>query len=68
MRGAAESEEIVYCSYMERTVAISVVECNRYSSKADPTLEDMQRIATLLRSDMKRLNIGFGKSKETTSK
>ena len=68
MRGAAESQEMVYCSYMQRTVTMSVVECNRYCSTVDPTLEDMQKIAVMLRSDMKRLNIGFGKSKETTSK
>ena len=67
-RGAADSEEHVYCSWMSRTVTICVTDCNRFRSSVDPDLEEMKAIAVMLRSDMKRLNVGFGKSKETTSK
>jgi hypothetical protein len=68
MRGAADSEEYVHCSWMERSVTICAVECNRFSSRVEPGLEEMKAIALTLRSDMRRLNVGFGKSKETTSK
>jgi hypothetical protein len=68
MRGAADSEEYVYCSWMDRAVSIRAVECNRFVSRVEPDLEKMKAIALTLRSDMKRINVGFGKSKETTSK
>jgi hypothetical protein len=67
-RGAADSEEHVYCSWMSRAVTICVVECNRFTSRVDPALEEMEEIAVMLRSDLKRLNVGFGKSRQTTSK
>lgn len=68
LHGAADSEEFIYCSWMDRAVTICAVECNRFVSRVEPDLEEMKAIALTLRSDMKRLNVGFGKSKQTTSK
>jgi len=60
-RGAAETEEHVYCSWMGRTVAMTVRECNRFDSTVDPTLEEMEGIALAVRGDSKRLKVGFSK-------
>ncbi len=63
IRGPVESEEVVYCTWMERNVPFKVTECNRYISACRPSLWDMKRIAFVLNdASPKRLNIGFDKS------
>lgn len=57
-RGAA-AEELVFCSWMSAPVKISVTDCNRFDSTVDPTLEQMEEIAFLIKNPRKRLNVGF---------
>jgi hypothetical protein len=59
LRGASESEELVYCNEMMRPVAIQVVECNRYKEGGTPSLWDMRQIAWVLNTDPNRQKIGF---------
>src|SRR4051794_35449753 len=63
-RGAAASDEHVYCTIMERGVRTRVVECNRYTDRSSPSLWDLQQIAWVLRTDSKRQKLGFVHSKD----
>ena len=58
-KGAAESDEQVYCLVIERDVKTWVVECNRYVDRTLPPLWEMHQIAWVLRTDSKRHAIGF---------
>jgi len=64
LRGAAESEEYVYCSLVEKPIAIRVTECNRYANRTQAPLWAMQEIAWVLQTDAKREKIGFLSNKE----
>jgi hypothetical protein len=64
MRGAAESEEHVHCSLMEKPLRMRVTECNRYIDRTQPPLWAMKEIAWVLESDSKRQKIGFVTAKE----
>ena len=64
MRGPADSEESVYCSFMERSIRMRVTECNRYLDRAHPALWAMKEIAWVLEADSKRQKIGFITAKE----
>ena len=63
-RGAADSDEHVYCLVTGRDVATRVVECNRYVDRHKPSLWDMRQIAWVLRTDSNRQRIGFIRAKE----
>lgn len=63
-RGAAESDEHVYCTVIERQVQTRVVECNRYVYRTRPSLWDLRQIAWVLRTDSKRQPIGFVRAAE----
>jgi hypothetical protein len=63
-RGAADSDEHVYCTLIEREVRTRVVECNRYTDRNQPSLWDLRQIAWVLRTDAKRQKIGFIRAKE----
>jgi hypothetical protein len=63
-RGAADSDEHVYCLVTERDVATRVVECNRYVDRNKPSLFDMRQIAWVLRADSSHQRIGFIRAKE----
>lgn len=63
-RGAADSDEQVYCTVIEREVRTRVVECNRYIDRTRPSLWEMRQIAWVLRTDHKRQQIGFVRAKE----
>ena len=64
MRGAADSEEYVFCSVLKRSIAIRVTECNRYEDRAESPLWAMKEIAWVLHIDSKRQKIGFQSAKE----
>jgi hypothetical protein len=64
LRGAADSEEYVYCSLVEKTIGIRVTECNRYSDRGQAPLWAMKEIAWVLQVDSKRQKIGFMNAKE----
>jgi hypothetical protein len=63
-RGAADSDEHIYCLVTEREVSTRVVECNRYVDRTKPSLWDMRQIAWVLRTDSTRQRIGFIRAKE----
>jgi len=63
-RGAADSDEQVYCMVIERDVRTRIVECNRYVDRTLPSLWDMKQIAWVLRTDSKRRQIGFVRAKD----
>jgi len=63
-RGAAESDEHIYCLVTGREVSTRIVECNRYVDCNKPTLWDMRQIAWVLRTDSTRQQIGFIRAKE----
>jgi hypothetical protein len=64
MRGAANSEEHVFCSLMDKAIQMRVTECNRYVDLAQPALWAMKEIAWVLEADSKRQKIGFISAKE----
>lgn len=59
MRGPAESEEVVYCHYLDKPITLQVVECTNYQDKSKPTLGEMKTIAWMLRTDRTGHKIGF---------
>ena len=63
-KGAAESDERIYCIFMERDIKTRVVECNRYVDRSQPSLWEMRQIAWVLRNDPQREAIGFIRAKE----
>ena len=63
-KGAAESDERIYCTIMERDLETRVVECNRYVDCSQPSLWAMKQIAWLLKTDSKREAIGFVRAGE----
>lgn len=63
-RGAAESDEHIYCSFIRREVKMRVVECNVYSDRLQPSLWDLKQIAWVLDTDSKRTQIGFLRAHE----
>lgn len=58
-RGAAESEEFVFCMRMKSRVTSRVTECNQYVDRAEPPLWALKEIAWVLQVDSKRQKIGF---------
>ena len=62
-RGAAESDEQIYCTIIQREVRNRVVECNRYIDRTQPSLWDLRQIAWVLDTD-KRQRIGFVRVQE----
>jgi hypothetical protein len=58
-RGAAESEELVFCLRMERRVAARVTECNQFVDRTRPPLSALKKLAWVLQTDSKRKKIGF---------
>ena len=63
-RGAADSDEHVHCTIVEREVRTRVVDCNRYTDRTRPSLWDLQQIAWVLRTDSKRQKLGFVHAKD----
>ena len=63
-KGAAESDERIYCTIMERDLETRVVDCNCYVDRSQPSLWAMKQIAWVLRTDSKRQEIGFVRAKE----
>ena len=63
-RGAAESDERIYCTTIRGEVENRVVECNRYEDRGQPSLYHLSQIAWVLRTDTKREKIGFIRAKE----
>jgi len=64
LRGPADSNERVFCSWIERPIDMRVTECNRYVDRTQPPLWAMTEIAWVLHTDSKRRKVGFLSAKE----
>lgn len=63
MRGAAESQEKIYCGEIGQFLNIRVVQCSDFKDRRDKDLYDMREAAWILSTDRKK-KIGFTPSKE----
>jgi len=62
IRGPRVGDEVVECnqlSIFNRRVSFPVTSCSDYRGRTPPSLEDMQAMAWVLRSDPRRNQIGF---------
>jgi hypothetical protein len=59
VRGASQSEEVIECSRVEKAINFAVKFCTKYSDRAMPSLDHMEDIAWILRTDVKRKQVGF---------
>jgi len=66
IRGARLSEEIISCAQLDdgTRVPFAVTSCSGYSDRSRPSLWHLEDIAWILRSDPKRKQIGFVRSRD----
>ena len=62
--GTSARHEIIECSVLEARITFPVTFCNRYVHRSHPTLWEMEDIAWILRTDARRAQIGFVRSKD----
>lgn len=64
--GARQSDQIIACGRLDRNDRITfvVTSCTGYSDKSMPSLYHMEDIAWILRSDPKRKQMGFVRSRD----
>jgi hypothetical protein len=69
IRGAKLEDEIVEChqlSYRNQRVPFRVISCTRYGDRRQASLQEMEQIAWVLRSDPHRNHVGFVRSSRLT--
>ena len=61
VRGTRMSEEVIECSRIneDRRITFAVKSCTKYSDRSMPSLDHMEDIAWILRTDVKRHQVGF---------
>lgn len=66
INGPRQSDQVVVCGRLEKDDRISfiVTSCTGYSDQSLPSLYHMEDIAWILRSDPKRKQMGFVRSRE----
>jgi hypothetical protein len=67
VKGSSQRHEIVECDRLSMgrgRITFAVTSCSAYGDKREPTLRDMEDIAWVLRSDPKRKDIGFVRSRD----
>ncbi len=66
IRGARFSEEVIECSQLreDTRVNFAVKTCSIYSDRSMPSLAHMEDIAWILRTDVKRKQLGFVRSSD----
>lgn len=64
MRGAAESQESIYCHNIGEFLRNRVVQCSSYKCQTDTSLSDMRESAWILSTDKAKNKIGFQPVKE----
>lgn len=65
--GSRPSDEIIECSHLSDghgRITFRVSSCSAYNDRRMPSLSDMEDIAWVLRSDAKRREIGFVRSRD----
>ena len=67
VRGTRLSEEVIECSRIDEDhrIAFAVKFCNRFSDRSLPSLDHMEDIAWILRTDVKRHQVGFVKPSDS---
>lgn len=58
IRGTSRHQDFTDCPYAGR-ISFPVMSCSRYVDKRRPSLEDMEEIAWVLCTDLKRRKVGF---------
>ena len=69
IHGAKLQDQIVECdqlSYRNRRVLFPVVSCTRYSDRRLASVQEMEALAWILRSDPHRNQVGFVRSSRLT--
>lgn len=64
VQGPSTAQRIVRCSRVETTITFKVTTCTEYINRNHPSLYHMEDIAWVLRTDLKRNQIGFVRSKD----
>ena len=64
VQGMSARDEIIHCSILESRIAFPVTSCNKYVHRSHPTLWEMEDIAWILRTDIRRNQIGFVRAKD----
>jgi hypothetical protein len=67
VKGTTQRHEIIDCSRLSDghgRITFAVTSCSGYSNRQSPTLSHMEDIAWVLRSDPKRKDIGFVRSRD----
>jgi hypothetical protein len=61
VRGTRLSEEVIECSRLNENtrIAFAVKFCTKYSDRSTPSLDHMEDIAWILRTDATRKQVGF---------
>ena len=62
VKGLRLRDEIVECSLLRGRIRFPVTSCNSYVNATHPSVREMEEIAWVLRSDLKRNEIGFVKA------
>lgn len=68
VQGTKATNQIIRCSRVETNLAFKVTSCTEYINRNHPSLYHMEDIAWVLRTDAKRNQIGFVRSKDLTLK
>ena len=64
VQGSTASQRIVRCSRVEGPIEFKVSSCTEFLHRAHPSLYHMEDIAWVLRTDVRRGQIGFVRSKD----
>ena len=68
VQGPSAAHRIVRCSRVESAITFKVTTCTEYINRNHPSLYHMEDIAWVLRTDLKRNQIGFVRSKDLKPK
>ena len=63
VQGVSSRDQIVECRQLEARVTFKVTSCSEYVNRQHPLLWHMQDIAWVLRTDVRRHQIGFVRAK-----
>ena len=64
VQGARANDQIVECRQLEARVTFKVTSCSEFVNHQHPSLWHMEDIAWILRTDARRRQIGFVRSKD----
>ena len=67
VKGTSQKHEIVDCRRLSDgpgRITFGVTSCSTYSDRRRPSLDEMEDIACVLRSDAKRNQVGFVRSRD----